>query len=99
MFPLQRSSPKPPPVKPDPHTVPVSPPKVVKPPSAIPHLNPRPHGLPPLIIPPPQPPSMTSVTSHPSQNQSSSQPPTPTGLGVMRRRVSDKCNLPISAGE
>ncbi|KAH3893222.1 hypothetical protein DPMN_017365 [Dreissena polymorpha] len=51
-------------------------------------------GLPLLILPPQSPLSSTPVNQH-----SSSQPTTPTsaGLGPMRRRVSDKCNLPISA--
>ncbi|KAK3589495.1 hypothetical protein CHS0354_030618 [Potamilus streckersoni] len=53
-----------------------------------------------LLIPPPSTLSNTIAmsTSMSSHQQSSSQPTTPTGLGPMRRRVSDKCNLPISAG-
>ncbi|XP_055998749.1 forkhead box protein P1-like isoform X2 [Ostrea edulis] len=44
------------------------------------------------------PPSMVTSLSKPPTPQSQSQPSTPTGGGPMRRRVSDKCNLPISAG-
>lgn len=44
------------------------------------------------------PPSMVTSLSKPPTPQSHSQPSTPTGGGPMRRRVSDKCNLPISAG-
>ncbi|XP_061178799.1 forkhead box protein P1-like isoform X2 [Saccostrea echinata] len=44
------------------------------------------------------PPSMVTSLSKPPTPQSHSQPSTPTGSGPMRRRVSDKCNLPISAG-
>ena len=55
-------------------------------------------GLPPLVIPPQS--LMTPVSKSPTlQSQSSSQPVTPTALGPIRRRVSDKCNLPISAGK
>lgn len=43
----------------------------------------------PSIIPP--------QLGHPRQSTSLSQPSTPTSIGPMRRRVSDKCNLPISA--
>lgn len=52
-------------------------------------------GLPPLVIPP-----QNSLASTTLPHQSQSQPTTPTsaGIGPMRRRVSDKCNLPISAG-
>lgn len=53
-------------------------------------------GLSPLVIPPHTQSMMTSV-SQPPTPQSQSQPATPTGLGPIRRRVSDKCNLPISA--
>ena len=55
-------------------------------------------GLPPLVIPPQS--LLTSVSKPPTpQSQPPSQPVTPTGLGPIRRRVSDKCNLPISAGK
>ncbi|KAL3851996.1 hypothetical protein ACJMK2_015685 [Sinanodonta woodiana] len=54
---------------------------------------------PTLLIPPPSTlsTSIAMSTSMSSHQQSSSQPTTPTGLGPMRRRVSDKSNLPISA--
>ncbi|KAJ8302344.1 hypothetical protein KUTeg_021331 [Tegillarca granosa] len=52
----------------------------------------------PLVIPPPPPSLHTSISKPPTpQSQPSSQPSTPTNGGPMRRRVSDKCNLPISA--
>ncbi|XP_052780915.1 forkhead box protein P2-like isoform X2 [Mya arenaria] len=74
-------------------SLPTSASKSVKVPT-LPHLNHQGShsGLPPLVIPPQGSLSSSSV-GHMSQ------PTTPTsgGLGPMRRRVSDKCNLPISA--
>ena len=101
---LQVSSPKVPcsivsPVKPlsaGNNSLPVLPPKKA---SALPHLSTAGSGLAPLVLPPQS--SLTSITSTgPGSLLSQSQPTTPTGgLGPMRRRVSDKCNLPISAGK
>ncbi|XP_069142739.1 forkhead box protein P1-like isoform X3 [Argopecten irradians] len=50
----------------------------------------------PLLIPPPLGQTPISKPSTPL-SQASSLPTTPTSGGPMRRRVSDKCNLPISA--
>ncbi|OWF45679.1 forkhead box protein P1-like isoform X2 [Mizuhopecten yessoensis] len=50
----------------------------------------------PLLIPPPLGQTPISKPSTPL-SQASSLPTTPTSAGPMRRRVSDKCNLPISA--
>ncbi|XP_033745372.1 forkhead box protein P1-like isoform X2 [Pecten maximus] len=50
----------------------------------------------PLLIPPPLGQTPVSKPSTPL-SQASSLPTTPTSAGPMRRRVSDKCNLPISA--
>lgn len=76
------------------NTLPVHPPKKS---SAPPRMSTAGAGLAPLVIPPQS--SLASVTSAvPGSLLSQSQPTTPTGsLGPMRRRVSDKCNLPISA--
>ncbi|CAC5419517.1 FOXP2_4 [Mytilus coruscus] len=50
----------------------------------------------PIVIPPQL--GHTSISKPPTpQSHSMSQPSTPTSIGPMRRRVSDKCNLPISA--
>ncbi|XP_053376718.1 forkhead box protein P1-like [Mercenaria mercenaria] len=64
--------------------------------STMPQLSTTNSGLAPLVIPPQS--SLSSVTSAgPGSLLSQSTPSTPTGgLGPMRRRVSDKCNLPIS---
>ncbi|XP_060586742.1 forkhead box protein P1-like isoform X2 [Ruditapes philippinarum] len=76
------------------NSLPVLPPKKS---STMPHLSTAGSGLAPLVIPPQS--SLSSMTSAgPGSLLSQSQPTTPTGgLGPMRRRVSDKCNLPISA--
>lgn len=50
----------------------------------------------PIVIPPQMGPASISKPPTP-QSHSMSQPSTPTSIGPMRRRVSDKCNLPISA--
>ncbi|KAL5013146.1 hypothetical protein ScPMuIL_007416 [Solemya velum] len=58
---------------------------------------------PPLILPSSS--TMPLIGVHPTsisqpatpKSQPPSKPPTPTSAGPMRRRVSDKCNLPISA--
>ena len=52
----------------------------------------------PIVIPPQLGPASISKPPTP-QSHSMSQPSTPTSIGPMRRRVSDKCNLPISAGK
>lgn len=76
-------------------------PKTVRVPS-VPLISPSASaGLPPLVIPPAQGLASTGLGSAGLPHQSSSTPTTPTsagGIGPMRRRVSDKCNLPISAG-
>ena len=58
-------------------------------------LVPHPMSL-PIVIPPQLGPASISKPPTP-QSHSMSQPSTPTSIGPMRRRVSDKCNLPISA--
>ena len=60
-------------------------------------LVPHPMSL-PIVIPPQLGPASISKPPTP-QSHSMSQPSTPTSIGPMRRRVSDKCNLPISAGK
>ncbi|KAL4227130.1 Forkhead box protein P4 [Mactra antiquata] len=75
------------------NSLPIPPPKKH---SSLSHMNPVSSGLTPLVIPPHS--SINPIPSGPGTLQSQSQPTTPTGgLGPMRRRVSDKCNLPISA--